>query len=54
MRLLSRRLSDKKRYFTEEMVRKEQMQCEDEKKIRHEEVDLHGILNRLWIYQILR
>lgn len=31
MRLLSRRLSDKKRYFTEEMVRKEQMQCEDEK-----------------------
>ncbi len=32
MRLLSRRLSDKKRYFTEEMVRKEQMQCEDEEK----------------------
>ena len=31
MRLLSRRLSDKKRYFTE-IVRKEQMQCEDEKK----------------------
>jgi hypothetical protein len=26
--------------------------CEDEEKIRHEEVDLHGILNRLWIYQI--